>query len=56
LWRVLSGVRAALGLEGGDAPRDLAVNQLMRKVTVANEPRSYLILISITAGDPERAA
>jgi hypothetical protein len=32
------------------------VNQLMRKVTVANEPRSYLILISITAGDPERAA
>src|SRR5882724_1584676 len=37
LWRVLSGVRRALGLEGvTPTPRDLAANQLMRKVTVAN--------------------
>jgi capsular polysaccharide biosynthesis protein len=57
LWRVLSSVRRALGLEVvTPTPRDLAANQLMREVTVANEPRSYLISVSITAGDPERAA
>jgi hypothetical protein len=36
--------------------RDLAVNELMRKITVASEPRSYLISVTTTAGDPERAA
>jgi uncharacterized protein involved in exopolysaccharide biosynthesis len=57
LWRVLSGARSALGLEEATpTPRDLAVNQLMRKVTVTNDPRSYLISIAITSGDPERAA
>ncbi|HMF68853.1 MAG TPA: Wzz/FepE/Etk N-terminal domain-containing protein [Phyllobacterium sp.] len=57
LWRVLSGVRAALGLEGArPTPHDLAANQLMRKVTVANEPRSYLISIAVTTSDPEKAA
>src|SRR5260370_30277465 len=57
LWRVLSGVRAALGLEGAmPTPRDLAVNQLLRKVTVANDPRSYLISIAVTTRDPEQAA
>jgi capsular polysaccharide biosynthesis protein len=57
LWRVLSGVRAALGLEGEmPTPRDLAVNQLLRKVTVANDPRSYLISIAVTTRDPEQAA
>lgn len=57
LWRVLSGLRAALGLEAPTpTPRDLAVNQLMRKITVTNDPRSYLISIAITTGDPERAA
>jgi uncharacterized protein involved in exopolysaccharide biosynthesis len=57
LWRVLSGVRAVLGLEGvTPTPRDLAVNQLMRKVTVANEPRSYLISIAVTTRNPEQAA
>jgi hypothetical protein len=35
---------------------DLAVNQLMRRVTVTNDPRSYLISVSITLSDPERAA
>jgi len=57
LWRVLSGVRAALDLKGTTpTPRDLAVNQLMRKVTVTNDPRSYLISVAITTGDPERSA
>ena len=57
LWRVLSGVRATLGLEGATpTPRDLAVNQLMRKVTVTNEPRSYLISIAVTTRDAEQAA
>jgi capsular polysaccharide biosynthesis protein len=57
LWRALSGVRAALGLAGATpTPRDLAVNQLMRKVTVSNEPRSYLISIAVTTRDPEQAA
>jgi capsular polysaccharide biosynthesis protein len=57
LWRALSSVRAALGLAGATpTPRDLAVNQLMRKVTVSNEPRSYLISIAVTTRDPEQAA
>jgi uncharacterized protein involved in exopolysaccharide biosynthesis len=57
LWRVLSGVWAVLGQEGvTPTPRDLAANQLMRKVTVANEPRSYLISIAVTTRDPEQAA
>jgi capsular polysaccharide biosynthesis protein len=57
LWRVLSSVGRALGLEGvTPTPRDLAANQLMRKVTVANEPRSYLISITATTRDPEQAA
>jgi capsular polysaccharide biosynthesis protein len=57
LWRVLSGVRRALGLEGvTPTPRDLAADQLMRKVTVANDPRSSLISIAVTARNPEQAA
>lgn len=57
LWRVLSGVRAALGLEvETPSPRDVAVSQLMRRVTVINEPRSYLISVAITTADPERSA
>jgi uncharacterized protein involved in exopolysaccharide biosynthesis len=57
LWRVVSGVRRTLGLAGVTlTPRDLAANQLMRKVTVANDPRSYLISITVTTGDPAQAA
>jgi uncharacterized protein involved in exopolysaccharide biosynthesis len=56
LWSVLSGVRAALGLEGATpTPRDLAAYQLMQRVTVANEPRSYSISIAVTTRDPEQA-
>ena len=57
--RLLSAARSALGLEQprpAPSPHDLAVNELMRQVAVTNEPRSYLISVSITAGDPERAA
>jgi uncharacterized protein involved in exopolysaccharide biosynthesis len=58
LWRVLSGVRRTLGLEGLTTPtrRDLAANQLMQRVTVANEPRSYFISMTVTTRDPEQAA
>jgi uncharacterized protein involved in exopolysaccharide biosynthesis len=57
LWHILSDLRNALGLVGAKpSPRDLAVNSLMREVTVTNEPHSYLISIAITGRDPERAA
>jgi uncharacterized protein involved in exopolysaccharide biosynthesis len=57
LWRIVSDVRTALGLVGAKAsPRDLAVNSLMRVVTVTNQPHSYLISIATTARDPEQAA
>jgi uncharacterized protein involved in exopolysaccharide biosynthesis len=57
VWRVLSGVRTALGLEGAMvSPHDLAVNELMRMITVTNEPRSYLISVRITTRNPEWAA
>jgi uncharacterized protein involved in exopolysaccharide biosynthesis len=57
-WRVLSSVRSALGMEQALPPRDhdLAVNTLMQRVAVTNEPRSYLISIAVTASDPARAA
>jgi len=35
---------------------DLATDRLMRRMTVTNDLRSYLISIAITTGDPERAA
>jgi uncharacterized protein involved in exopolysaccharide biosynthesis len=57
LRRVFSGVRTALGPKRvRPSPRDVAVNELMRRVTVTNEPRSYFISVAITAGDPEWAA
>lgn len=57
LWRIVSDLRTALGLVGAkSSPRDLAVNSLMREVTVTNEPHSYIISIAITERDPERAA
>jgi uncharacterized protein involved in exopolysaccharide biosynthesis len=55
--RLLSSARTALGLEGATpSPRDLAAKELMGKVMVTNQPRSYLISIAVTIGDPERAA
>jgi uncharacterized protein involved in exopolysaccharide biosynthesis len=57
VWRVFSIVRTGFGLpEVEPSPRDFAVNELMRRITVASDTRSYLISITTTAGDPERAA
>jgi uncharacterized protein involved in exopolysaccharide biosynthesis len=57
VWRVFSIVRTGFGLTAVEpSPRDFAVNELMRRITVASEPRSYLISVTTTAGDPERAA
>jgi capsular polysaccharide biosynthesis protein len=57
LSRWLSAVRSALGLQQTAlTPRDLAVDALMRQVRVTPEPRSYLISVAVTAGDPEIAA
>jgi capsular polysaccharide biosynthesis protein len=41
---------------GAPTPRDLAVARLMRQITVANDTRSYLITVAVTAADPEHAA
>jgi capsular polysaccharide biosynthesis protein len=52
-----SYVQSVLGREAATpSPHDLAVHELMRKITVTNEPRSYLISIVITTGDPEQSA
>ena len=54
--RLISSARTAFGLEGATPSLfDLAVKELMGKVTVTNRPRSYLISIAVTTGDPERA-
>jgi capsular exopolysaccharide synthesis family protein len=56
-WVTLSVVRSALGLgSASPSPHDLAVKELMRRVTVTNDPRSYLISVAATAETPERAA
>jgi uncharacterized protein involved in exopolysaccharide biosynthesis len=50
-------VQSVIGREAATpSPHDLAVDELMRKITVTNEPRSYLISIAITTGDPEQSA
>jgi uncharacterized protein involved in exopolysaccharide biosynthesis len=57
VWRVFSIMRTGFGLPAVEpSQRDFAVNELMRKLTVLSDTRSYLISVAITAGDPERAA
>jgi capsular polysaccharide biosynthesis protein len=57
VWRVFSIMRTWFGLPAVEpSQRDFAVNELMRKITVASDTRSYLISVAITAGDPERTA
>ena len=52
-----SYVQSVLGREAATpSPHDLAVDELMRKITVTNELRSYLISIAVTTGDPEQSA
>jgi hypothetical protein len=60
--------RSAQAAEGGcmmrsspanSSPKNamtFAVNQLMRKIVVANDPQSYLLSVAVTAANPERAA
>jgi hypothetical protein len=49
-------MRAGLGLSTvRPTERDLAVNELMRRITVASETRSYVISVATTARDPEEA-
>jgi len=57
LSRWLLAVRSALGLQQtAMTPRDIAIDALLRQVRVTAEPRSYLISVAVTAGDPEFAA
>jgi putative transposase len=58
LRRVIADMRRLLRLDPvmPASPRDLAVDALMRKVTVANDARSYVISVTATADDPELAA
>jgi uncharacterized protein involved in exopolysaccharide biosynthesis len=57
LWRGVSMVQTALGFDGArPSPRDLAANELMRRVTVTTEPRSYLISVATTSKTPDQAA
>ncbi|MCA6122030.1 hypothetical protein J6500_08980 [Bradyrhizobium sp. WSM 1704] len=57
VWQLVFLIRAALGLEETTTPtrRQLAASQLMRMISVTNEPRSYLISITVTTKDPEQA-
>jgi uncharacterized protein involved in exopolysaccharide biosynthesis len=55
----LSAIQSALGLERSTllpSAHELAVDVLMRQVTVTTEPRSYLVSIGATSEDPRRAA
>jgi uncharacterized protein involved in exopolysaccharide biosynthesis len=56
-WRAYSSMRSLLGFkEKVPSNHDLAEQQLMRRITVTSDPRSYLVSISVTAADPEWAA
>jgi len=56
-WRLISSLKRKVGLtEPVMSKRDLAVARLMRQVNVASDPRSYLISVSATSGDPVRSA
>jgi hypothetical protein len=57
LWRMLLDARALLGLERERAsPHDLAVSRLLRGIRITHEPRSYVISVSASAGNPDQAA
>jgi uncharacterized protein involved in exopolysaccharide biosynthesis len=54
LWRFFSSVRSLLGFEERKpSNRDLAEQQLMRRMTVSSDPRSYLVSVSVTDRNPE---
>jgi capsular polysaccharide biosynthesis protein len=51
----LSPIWWVLG-QPASSPRDIAISRLMRQIVVTNDPRSYLITVTVTASDPKRAA
>jgi uncharacterized protein involved in exopolysaccharide biosynthesis len=56
-WWFFSSVRSLFGFkEKAPSNHDLAEQQLMRRITVTSDPRSYLVSISVTAADPDWAA
>jgi uncharacterized protein involved in exopolysaccharide biosynthesis len=56
LWRFFATLRSLLGFEDKmPSDHDLAEQQLIRRITVSSDPRSYLVSISVTARDPEWA-
>jgi uncharacterized protein involved in exopolysaccharide biosynthesis len=56
LWQAFSSVRSLFGFkEQQPSAHDLAEQQLMRRIAVTSDPRSYLVSISVTASNPEWA-
>ena len=53
--QALSSIWSVLG-QPASSPRDIAISRLMRQIVVINDPRSYLITVTVTASDPKRAA
>jgi uncharacterized protein involved in exopolysaccharide biosynthesis len=58
LLESLSAIRAIFGLERSPelSNREMAIDEVLRHVTVRSQPRSYLISISATDNSPTRAA
>lgn len=57
LHRAIGAARHWLGMAVLEpTPHDIAVDRLMGALRVAIEPRSYVIVVSFSAGHPERAA
>ena len=58
LLHLLATVQSTLGLSPSrrPSPHDLAVNALMRRITVTNELRSYLVTVAASSEEPEEAA
>lgn len=52
----LRGLAAAIELKIAKDNHDVAVDRLIDRTKVTNNPRSYLIKIAVTADDPARAA
>jgi uncharacterized protein involved in exopolysaccharide biosynthesis len=56
-WRLLSMLRKMFFLTTETPPAyDLAVSELMQRIKVTYEPRSYLISVAVTTGHPEKSA
>lgn len=57
LWWAFSSMRSLFGFEANvPSTHDFAERQLIRRIAVTSDPRSYLVSISVTGADPEAAA